>query len=144
MLKTALAFLLLFLASPPLLACSCIRSGSQDDQVRRGFKASEAVFSAYVAGVAYVDIRGQRTRMLKLRILQVWKGDLSPNTWLDVVSDDELGLMGCSYVAEQNDALLIYAQGEQPYFLGSCSLTGPLDRATTDIPLLNKLSKIGS
>jgi hypothetical protein len=81
--------------------------------------------------------------MAKLRIMQVWKGDLQPNTWLDVISDDGAGLIGCSYVAEADQALLIYAHGQQPYGLASCSLTGPLEHATTDIPLLNKLSKRG-
>jgi len=135
----------LFLVSTPALACSCMfPPGSQSDHVRREYKQSNAVFSAYVQSIHYADVDGQRTRMAKLRILQVWKGQLQPNTWLDVVSDDESGFMGCSYVAEVDRALLVYAQGQEPYGLASCSLTGPLERATGDIPLLNKLSKHGS
>jgi hypothetical protein len=117
--------------------------GSQSDHVKREFKQSDAVFSAYVHSTRYVAVDGQKTRMAKLRVLQVWKGDLQPNTWLEVVSDDEAGLIGCSYMAEADQALLIYAHGQQPYGLASCSLTGPLEHATTDIPLLNKLSKRG-
>ena len=145
MFKATLAILLL-LAASPALACSCVMPpGSQSDHVRREFKASDAVFSAYVSDVHYADVNGQRTRMVKLRILQVWKGNLQPDTWLDVVSGDEGGLIGCSYIAEQNQALMVYAHGQRlPYGLASCSLTGPLHQATGDIPLLNKLSKRGS
>jgi len=145
MFKATLAVLLL-LSTSPALACSCVLpSGSQSDHVRREFKASEAVFSAYVSGVHYTDVNGQRTRMVKLRVLQVWKGSVPPNSWLDVESDNATGLAGCSYVAENDQALMIYAHGQaQAYKLAACSLTGPLDDATTDIPLLNKLSKRGS
>lgn len=136
--------ILLFLAATTALACSCLRPpGSQSDHVKREYQQADAVFSAYVHGIHYADVGGQRTRMARLRILQVWKGTLQPNTWLDVVSDDESGLMGCSYVAEVDRALLVYVHGKAPYGLASCSLTGPLEYATDDIPLLNRLSKRG-
>lgn len=73
--------------------------------------------------------------------MQVWKGDIQPNSWLDVISDDDTGLSGCSYVAELDRSLMIYVSGKKPYVLTSCSLTGPLERATGDIPLLSKLAK---
>lgn len=144
MFKAALTILLLT-STLPALACSCVKPpGSQSDHVRREFRASDAVFSAYVSDVYYAEVNGQHTRMAKLRVLQVWKGDLQPDTWIDVVSGDEGGLMSCSYIAEQNQALVVYVQGQrQPYSLASCSLTRPLHEATRDIPLLNKLSRRG-
>lgn len=145
MLKAVLAIILFFVLPTSALACSCIYPpGSQNDHVRREFKNADAVFSAYVHSIHFVKIDGHRTRMAKLRILQVWKGNLQPSTWIDVVSDDESGFIGCSYTAEADRALMIYVRGKQPYGLVSCSLTGPLERATGDIPLLNKLSKRGS
>ena len=144
MFKAALVIFLL-LATSPALACSCmLPPGSQSDHVRREFKTADAVFSAYVSDIHYVDLNGQRMRMAKLRILQVWKGNLQPEAWLDVVLGDEGGLIGCNYIAEQDQALIVYAHGQrQPYGLASCSLTGPLHQATGDIPLLNKLSDRG-
>lgn len=140
MFKAALAITLL-LATSPALACSCVYPpGSQSDHVRREYKESEAVFSGYVQSIHYSDADGRQTRMAKLRVLQVWKGNLQPNTWIDVISDDEAGLIGCAYAAEPDRALMVYASGQRPYSLASCSLTGPLERATSDIPLLNKLS----
>ena len=124
------------------LACSCILpAGSQSDHVRREFRESEAIFSAYVQSIHHADLDGHRTRMAKLRVLQVWKGKLQPNTWIDVVSDENTGLADCGYAASSDHALMVYAHGQEPYRLASCSLTGPLERATSDIPLLNKLSR---
>jgi hypothetical protein len=145
MVKVVLTVLLLF-AAPSVFACSCVfPSGSQSDQVRREFNDSSAVFSAYVQSIYYATVNGQRTRMAKLRVMQVWKGNLQPNTRLNVVSDDAGGLSGCSYIATRDQTLLVYLQGQQePCHLVSCSLTGPLDRATPDIPLLNRLSKRGA
>lgn len=143
MYKIALAVILLFVLPSPAIACSCmLPAGSQSDHVRRAFKQADAVFSAYGQSIHYREVDGHRTRMVKLRILQVWKGDLQPNNWIDVVSD-EAGLIGCSYIAEADRALMVYVSGKQPYGLATCSLTGPLERATEDIPLLNKLSKRG-
>jgi hypothetical protein len=131
----------LLVATSPALACSCVYpAGSQSDHVRREYREAEAVFSGYVHSIHYSDVDGRPTRMAKLRVLQVWKGDLQPNTWIDVISDDEVGLVGCSYATESDRALMIYAAGRRPYALASCSLTGPLEGATRDIPLLNRLS----
>lgn len=144
MYKIALTVILLLVLPSPAIACSCMLPvGSQSDHVRRAFEQADAVFSAYGQSIHYREVDGHRTRMVKLRILQVWKGDLQPNTWIDVVSDDDTGLIGCSFIAEVDRALMVYVSGKQPYGLASCSLTGPLEHATEDIPLLNKLSRRG-
>jgi len=135
-----LVFALLLSAAPSAMACSCVYSaGSQSDHIRREYQQSEAVFSAYVHTIHSSDANGHPTRMAKLRILQVWKGTLEPNTWVDVISGDT-GLVGCGYTAEGDTALMVYASGPQPFTLRACSLTGPLSGATRDIPLLNKLA----
>ena len=140
MLRTLLAGLLL-LTSIDALACSCVvPAGSQKDHVRREFKQSAAIFSAYVHSIHFEETGDRRTRMARLRVMQVWKGDIQPNSWLDVISDDDTGLTGCTYVAELDQALMVYVSGKKPYALATCSLTGPLEQATGDIPLLNKLA----
>ena len=129
--------LLSILVAAPAVACSCmVPDGSRSDHVRRGFKQAKDVFSAYV--VSEFRTNGPDShRMVKLRVLQVWKGDLAPNTWLEVESDSESGI-GCGIAVSVDSAILVYASGPA---LASCTMTGPLDNATQDIPLLNRLAR---
>ncbi|HVK50867.1 MAG TPA: hypothetical protein VM469_03905 [Pseudoxanthomonas sp.] len=130
------ALLLTVAVIAPAVACSCIMpDGSRSDHVRREFKQAEYVFSAYVASV-YRSEGPDSRRMVKLRVLQVWKGDLAANTWLEVESDGDSGT-GCGLAVDADTAILAYTSG---HALHSCSMTGRLDRATQDIPLLNKLA----
>ena len=132
-----LAALLISVAiAAPALACSCIvPRGSQSDHVRRGFQQATNVYSAYVVSERRTDGPDPR-RLVKIRVLQVWKGDLAPNTWIEVESDSEAGL-GCGLAVELNTAILAYTTAPA---LTSCTMTGQLDKATGDIPLLNKLA----
>lgn len=141
MLKINLTVILL-LASPAALACSCVYpQGTQSENVRCEFNESDAVFSAYVKDVDTSEVSGQFKRTAKLRILQVWKGDLKPDSWLEITTEDDRSVSGCNYSTEQDQALMIYLRGkQQPYRIDSCSLTGSLNQATDDIPLLNELS----
>lgn len=128
--------LLMVAVVSPAIACSCIvPNGSRSDHVRREFKGAEYVYSAYVASV-YRTEGPHPLRMVKLRVLQVWKGDLAANTWLEVESDGGSGT-GCGLAVDADTAILAYTSG---HALHSCSMTGPLDGATQDIPLLNKLA----
>jgi len=74
--------------------------------------------------------------MVRLRVLQVWKGDLVPDTWLEVESDSESGL-GCGIAVDVGSAILAYTSGPA---LASCTMTGLLGAATQDIPMLNRLA----
>ena len=131
------ALLFSVVAAAPAIACSCIvPDGSRSDHVRRGFHQAKDVFSAYVASEYRTD-GSDSHRMVRLRVLQVWKGDLAPNTWLEVESDSESGL-GCGIAVSVDSAILAYTTGPG---LASCTMTGPLDRATQDIPLLNKSAR---
>jgi hypothetical protein len=126
------------LVAAPAAACSCmVPDGSRSDHVRRGFQQAKDVFSAYVVSEYRTDGPGSH-RMVKLRVLQVWKGELAPSTWLEVESDSESGL-GCGIAVSVDSAILVYASGPA---LISCTMTGPLDNATQDIPLLNKLARL--
>ena len=123
-------------------ACSCMFSeGSRSSLVRSEFKDSDVVFSAYVHSVFMRSVEGRQTRMAKLRVMQVWKGSLAPNSWVDAIADLDYGLIGCGYEAVEDQALMVYARGKEPFGLAACSQTGQLHDATPDIPLLNRLAK---
>ena len=123
-------------------ACSCLMPEvSHNELVRLEFKDSEAVFSAYVREVLEVELNGVKVRKARLRILQSWKGQFQSNSWLEVIADEDYPFMSCGYGATSDSALLVYLRSADSPSLGSCSLTGSLDQATKDIPLLNKLAK---
>ena len=133
-----LAATLLSLAlAAPAFACSCVYpAGSRSDHVRREFNQSTNVFSAYVVS-EYRSESPDSRRMVRLRVLQVWKGELKPNSWLDLESDGASGL-GCGLEVELDSAILAYTSDNA---LASCSMTGALDKSTQDIPLLNRLAR---
>jgi hypothetical protein len=140
--RTLVVPIVLWLAlAGPAGACSCVvPDGSRADHVRRGYEQAQFVFSAYVISVYHTDEPTFPQRKAKLRVLQVWKGNLTPSTWLEVESDSESGL-GCGLAVAQDTAILAYTSGgSRPQALVSCSMTGPLHNATQDIPLLNKLA----
>lgn len=131
------ACMLWLVVAAPALACSCmVPDGTRSDHVRRNYQQARFVYSAYVHSVRAGD-EPMVPRMVKLRVLQVWKGDLAPGTWLEVESDPEHGLSGCGLAVEADTAILAYTRGPA---LASCTMTGPLDPATGDIPLLNRLA----
>lgn len=134
-----LAAALLLLAAPmTALACSCVvPDGSRSDHVRRAFDRSTHVFSAYVESEHRAE-GADSPRMVRLRVLQVWKGELTPDARLDVESDESAGLVGCGLEVQPETAILAYTTGDA---LVSCSMTGPLDDATPDIPLLDRLAR---
>jgi hypothetical protein len=134
----ALAAIALWLAlASPVLACTCILpNGSRSEHVRYAYRNAQSVFSAYVDSVHFTTDSGQQRRIAKLRVLQVWKGALTPNSWVEFVSDEDTGM--CGLPVEPDTAILAYTTGN---VLVSCSMTSPLHKATQDIPLLNKLAR---
>ncbi len=131
------AIVLSLAVSAPAFACSCVfPSGSRSDHVRREFNQSTNVFSAYVVS-EYRSEGPDSRRMVRLRVLQVWKGELTPNSWLELESDAASGL-GCGLEVEPESAIRAYTSGN---VLASCSMTGALDKSTQDIPLLNRLAR---
>lgn len=135
------ALALLLLAPGLALACQCQpRAGSRSEQVRAEYASAGAVFSAQVEGIEHVELHGMRTRMARVRVQQVWKGELQPGASIRVVSDPESGPMYCGFIAEPGMSLMIYAAGGPPYALHVCSLTSALDEADADLPLLQEMA----
>ena len=136
--KKALTLLAaMFLASGPACATTCWPQGGQRAQVRAAFEESKYVFSAYVLEIS----QDGETPTAKVRVLQVWKGDMAVGQILETTASESVTFMGDGVVPEPGTALLIYTSSKQPYLLHTCSRTRELDSATGDIPLLNKLSK---
>lgn len=135
--RTALLTLMLFLLMPlQASAMSCMHSGSERSQVRRAFADSTVVFSGYV-----LDVGGEgEAAVARVQVLQVWKGTLDVGQVVET-SAHEGALVGSGIVPTAGTAMLIYAGGDSPYFLHTCSRTMELDSATGDIPLLNDLSR---
>jgi len=134
-------FLALFVPSTAS-ALSCVVTLGERESVRQSFSSATAVFSAYVEEIYFGHMYGRdNVRMAKLRVLQVWKGDLRPGDVVTSGADDTTEFMSGGMAPEQRSAVLAYVYSDQPYTLGSCSRSAPLEVGTRDIPLLNKLSK---
>jgi hypothetical protein len=103
------------------IACSCVvPPGSEKTQVTREFNEANAVFLGYVHSeivrtVAdnpnYSDeekemrakIGVERERLVRVRVLQVWKGDLRKDSWIEMLADDGGG-SGCGCAASARDS----------------------------------------
>lgn len=123
-------------------ALSCVAPVGEREHIRQSFEDASAVFSAYVEEIYFGRMYGRDgVRMAKLRVLQVWKGDLRPGDVVSSGADDTTEFMSGGMSPEQRSAVLAYVNGNQPYTLGSCGRSASLEAGTRDIPLLNKLSK---
>ena len=127
----------LFLASGSACATTCWPQGGQRAQVRAAFDESTSVFSAYVLEMSQPG----EARTAKVRVLQVWKGDMDVGEVVETTASESVTFMGDGVVPVPGTALLIYTSSKQPYLLHTCSRTRELDSATGDILLLNKFSK---
>ncbi len=123
-------------------AMSCVVSVGEREHVHQSFNSASAVFSAYVEEIYFGHMYGRdNARMAKLRVLQVWKGDLRSGDLVVSGADETTGFMSGGMAPELHSGVLAYVQGSQPYTLGSCGRSASLEAGTRDIPILNKLSK---
>lgn len=137
-----IALLLLMLTPGAAGAMSCVATGTELERVRQSFDGASAVFSAYVEEIYVGRLYGRdNVRMAKLRVLQVWKGELRPGDLVSSGADDDTEFMSGGMPLEQHSAVLAYVTGSQPYTLGSCSRSTSLEAGTRDIPLLKRLSR---
>lgn len=139
-------------------ACSCIvPPGSEKSQVTREFNQANAVFIGYVHSESVrtvadnpnysdeqkqmrVQIGVERERLVRVRVLQVWKGDLKRDSWIEMFADD-MGGGGCGYPAEVDTAYIIFSHPQDSYAMSSCSNSGRVDVTSRFIALLDRLSK---
>lgn len=132
----ALMAALLFPAQAAAVSCGGRAS------LKESFDRAEHVFSAYVETHFTGRAFGRDDVLLaRLRVLQVWKGDLHVGEEVTAGAEDSLFLINDGYIPLLEAAVLVYTGGDQPFHFGTCSRTGLLDEATGDIPRLNKLSR---
>jgi len=123
--------------SSPAAAVSC--GGQQSAE--RAYSSEQEVFSAHVDEIYSAPGFGRNEfNFARLRILQVWKGHLGPGDIVSTTADDSISFASDGLVPLQGSDVLVYTSGAQPFVLGICSGSAPLDRAG-DIENLEKLSK---
>ena len=132
-----LAFTAALLISAPSAAVSC---GGQRS-VKQKYSAAQDVFSARVEDIYVAPGFGRDDfHFAKLRIIEVWKGSLKPGDVVSTTAEDSIHFVSDGFVPQQGSDVLAYTGGTQPFVLGACSGSAPLDSAH-DLPALQKLSK---
>lgn len=132
-----LALVTALLVSLPAAAVSC--GGQQSAE--RAYSSAQEVFSAHVDEIYSAPGFGRDDfNFARLRILQVWKGHLGPGDIVSTTADDSISFVSDGFVPLQGTDVLVYTSGAQPFVLGICSGSAPLDR-TGDTASLERLSK---
>jgi len=135
-LSTLGIFAFLIFTNIDAYACSCVLRGNEPlkQQVNRAKKDSSAVFSGKVLEVIKKPENFQV--VVKLRVENLWKGNLSKEVTVLTGSDSAL----CGYQFEVGQSYLIYASGADVNNLQTniCTRTANLSAAKADIKILGK------
>ena len=123
--------------SMPAAAVSC---GGQQS-VKQAYSAAQDVFSAHVEEIYVAPGFGRDDfHFARLRVLQVWKGNLSPGDVVSTTAEDSISFVSDGFVPLQGSDALVYSGGAQPFVLSTCSRSAPLE-STRDLPALQRLSR---
>jgi hypothetical protein len=132
-----LAFIVVLLTSTPASAVSC---GGQQS-VKAAYSSAQNVFSAHVEKIYAAPGFGRDSfHFAELRVLQVWKGNLSPGDIVSTTAEDSINFVSDGFVPLQGAEVLVYTGGPQPFVLSTCSRSAPLD-STRDTRALKRLSQ---
>lgn len=135
LLRTAL---IVALTPAPAWAISC--GGARS--IREAFSGSGHVFLAHVEALYRgPGFRQAEVSLASLRVLHVWKGDLQPGSTVSTSAQSSVSFYDDGFVPTQHTGLVVYASGEPPLMLHTCSRTGLLQGSINDIPTLNRLAK---
>jgi len=136
--KRVYAALLAFVLPLQAHAVSCGGYPSID----AAFERADYVFSAYVEShFTAPAFKREDVTLARLRVLQVWKGDLQLGQVVTASAEDSVFFVSDGFVPLLESAVLVYTGGPEPFALSVCSRNSTLDAATGDIPRLNRLSK---
>lgn len=139
-LMRSIASLALTLLLTPTFASAT--SCGRRESVTQTFASSKHIFSAYVEEIHTGSGFGRdNAQLAKLRVLQVWKGNLNSGDVVSASAEDSIYFISDGFVPALSSSILVYTSGEQPFALQTCSRTAYLDSGADDISLLNKLSK---
>jgi hypothetical protein len=132
-----IAFIASLLISMPAAAASC----GEQQSVKQAYSAAQNVFSAHVEDIYVAPGFGRDDfHFAKLRILQVWKGNLHPGDVVSTTAEDSISFVSDGFAPLQGSDVLVYSGGPQPFVLGTCSRSGLLE-STRDLQALKKLSR---
>jgi hypothetical protein len=113
-----LAFIAALLISMPAAAVSC---GGQPS-AKQAYSAAQDVFSGHVEEIYIAPSFGRDDfHFAKLRILQVWKGNLHPGDVVSTTAEDSISFVSDGFVPLQGSNVLVYSGGAQPFVLSTCS-----------------------
>ena len=109
--------------------------------VKQAYAAAQDVFSAHVEEIYAAHGFGRDDfRFAKLRVLNVWKGDLAAGEIVRATAEDTVSFISDGFIPAHGSNVLVYSSGVQPFVLGICSRTAPLE-STRDTKELEKLSR---
>ena len=132
-----LALIAALLVSIPAAAVSC--GGRQS--VRQAYSAAQDVFSAHVQEIYVAPGFGRDDfHFARLRVLQVWKGNLSPGDVVSTTAEGSISFVSDGLVPLHGSDVLVYSGGAQPFVLSTCSRSASLEN-TRDLPALQRLSR---
>ena len=153
-----LVFVILFFsATSQAFSCSCISDAeSVADEIRSNYSDATAVFLGYVYSEIYYG-REQKPhpneamlleagikasyprRFVRVRVLDVWKGSLERNEWVDVLTGDGGG--DCSWPIQPGGTFILYSYADTGYSIKGCSNGGSIEYTFSHMPLLDRLAK---
>ena len=109
-----------------VFACKCLPPKRPSEELNRAV----AVFSGKVS-----DIKTEEHRfVVQIKVESVWKGEI-PKTITVQTSKWE---SACGYSFAAGKQYLIYVYGGEPFDVGHCSRTKPLDSASEDLKELGE------
>jgi len=124
------------LISMPAAAVSC--GGRQS--VKQAYSSAQDVFSAHVENIYVAPGFGRdEFQFAELRILKVWKGNLSSGDIVQATAEDSINFVSDGFVPLQGSNVLVYSSGSRPLVLSTCSRTAWLE-STRDLRALERLS----
>lgn len=127
--------ILLFPTSAAAVSC-----GGQVS-VKQAYASAHDVFSAQVEAIYSAPYAGRDDfNFARLRVLQVWKGDLEPGDTVSTTAEGSVAFVSDGFVPLQGSSVLIYTGGSQPFIVSTCSRSASLE-STRDIPSLDRLAR---
>ncbi len=139
MLKRVVLSLVLSIPQPAI-AVSC----GKPLPVKQAHAAADNVFSAHVEQITIGNGFGREdARLARLRVLQVWKGNLERGDVVTSSAEDSVHFTSDGFVPVTGSNVLVHTHGPQPFMLSSCSRTSALEHSR-DLHALQRLARAGA
>lgn len=111
---------------------------------KQAYATADDVFAAHVEQLEVGTGFGREdARLARLRVLQVWKGNLEPGDVVTSSAEDSVHFISDGFVPVTGSNVLVYTRGPQPFMLSSCSRTSALEHSH-DLHALQRLARAGA